>query len=132
MVEAGQQQKLSPLFPACLSGEKKEEEWRINNIVNITIVDDYLNKREIEAKAPSVYMKTFKKANGNLAESMSSHLIGDLEGFGITDNDFDKFLLARAEAISIELKKRLIDRSIDARGQAYKTDDFEEEMASFE
>lgn len=119
-------------FPRAYLAKKKEEERRINNIINITIVDDYLNKREIGAKAPSVYMKTFKKINSNLAKSMSSHLIGDLAEFGIIDNDFDKFLMARAEAISVQLKKRLIDRSIDARGQAYKTDDFEEEMASFE
>jgi len=119
-------------FPRAFLAKKKEEEWRINNIVNITIVDDYLNKREIGAKAPSVYMKTFKKANSNLAKSMRSHLIGDLEEFGITDNDFDRFLTARAEAISAEFKKRLIDRPLDARGQAYKTDDYEEEMASFE
>lgn len=119
-------------FPRSYLAKKKEEEWRINNIINITIVDDYLNKREIGAKAPSVYMKTFKKTNSNLAKSMSSHLIGDLAEFGIIDNDFDKFLTARAEAISDQLRKRLIDRLIDARGQAYKTDDFEEEMASFE
>ena len=77
-------------------------------------------------------MKTFKKSNANLAKSMRSHLIGDLDDFGITGNDFDKFLGARAAAISAELKKRIIERSIDGRGQAYKTDDFEEEMASFE
>lgn len=119
-------------FPRAYLAKRREEEWRINNIVNITIVDDYLNKREIGAKAPSVYMKTFKKSNSNLAKSMRSHLIGDLEEFGITENDFDKFLMARAEAISAELRKRLIERPVDARGQAYKSDDFEEEMASFE
>lgn len=119
-------------FPRAYLAKKKVEEWRINNIVNITIVDDYLNKREIGAKAPSVYMKLFKKANANLAKSMQSHLIGDLAEFGIIDNDFDKFLMARAEAISGQLRERLVDRSIDTRGQAYKTDDFEEEMASFE
>jgi hypothetical protein len=119
-------------FPRAFLAKKKEEEWRINNIVNITIVDDYLNKREIGAKAPSVYMKTFKKTNSNLAKSMRSHLIGDLEEFGITDNDFDRFLTARAEAISTEFRKRLIDRPVDARGQAFKTDDYEEEMTSFE
>ena len=119
-------------FPRSFLSKKKVEESRINNIVNITIVDDYLNKREIGAKAPSIYMKSFKKSNSNIGKSMRSHLIGDLEDFGITDNDFDKFLTARAEAISAELKKRLIERPVDARGQVYKTDDFEEEMASFE
>lgn len=119
-------------FPRSFLAKKKEEEWRINNVVNITIVDDYLNKREIGAKAPSVYMKTFKKLNSNLDKSMRSHLIGDVGEFGITDNDFDKFLTARATTISAELKKRLIERPIDARGQAHKADDYEEEMASFE
>lgn len=119
-------------FPRAFLAKKKEEEWRINNIVNITIVDDYLNKREIGAKAPSVYMKTFKKSNSNLAKSMRSHLINDLETFGIVNNDFDKFMSERAKAISAELKKRIIERQVDARGQAQKTDDYEEEMASFE
>lgn len=119
-------------FPRAYLAKKKEEEWRINNIVNITIVDDYMNKREIGAKAPSIYMRTFRKANPNLEKSMKSHLIGDLERFGITDNDFEKFLYARAAAISAQLKKRLIERAVDARGQAQRSDDFEEEMAVFE
>jgi hypothetical protein len=114
-------------FPRAYLAKKNEEEWRINNIVNITIVDDYLNKREIGAKAPSVYMKSFRKSNTDLAKSMKTHLIGDLTEFGILDNDFDKFLTARAETISVQLKKRLIDRSIDARGQASKTDDYEQD-----
>ena len=63
---------------------------------------------------------------------MKSHLIGDLDRFGITDNDFDKFLYARAAAISAQLKKRLIERTVDARGQAQRSDDFEEDMAVFE
>lgn len=119
-------------FPRAYLAKKNVEEWRINNVVNITIVDDYLNKREIGAKAPSVYMKTFKKSNANLPKTMRSHLIGDLEEFGIADNDFDAFLDARAAAISAELKKRIVERQVDGRGQVYKTDDFEEEMASFE
>jgi hypothetical protein len=119
-------------FPRAFLAKRKEEEWRINNIVNITIVDDYLNKREIGAKAPSVYMKMFKKHNSNIAKSMRSHLIGDLDIFGISDNNFDKFLMARAKLISSELKKRIIARPGDAHGQAYKTDDFEESMETFE
>jgi len=77
-------------------------------------------------------MKTFRKANPNLEKSMKSHLIGDLDRFGITENDYDKFLSARATAISAQLKKRLIERAVDARGQAQRSDDFEEEMAVFE
>lgn len=77
-------------------------------------------------------MRTFRKANPNLEKSMKSHLIGDLERFGITDNDFEKFLYARAAAISAQLKKRLIERAVDTRGQAQRSDDFEEEMAVFE
>jgi len=35
------------------------QDWQANTILNITIVDDYLNKRWIRAKPPSEYMRTF-------------------------------------------------------------------------
>ena len=50
----------------------KEEEY--NHILNITIVDDFLNKREIGAKPPSNYMMKFSKVNNNLDNNMKTHL----------------------------------------------------------
>lgn len=78
-----------------------------NHIANITIVDDYLNKRLIGAKAPSRYMKTFEKQNPDLKETMKTHLITDLEGFGVWTNDYDSFFKARIWEFHKELRKRI-------------------------
>ena len=119
-------------FPKAHLTKKGEEEWRINNIVNVTIVDDYLNKREIGAKPPSKYMKTFVKENDELAETMKTHLIDDLEEFGIWSDDYEQFLTMRSKVISRELKKRMISREIDRQGQVSTANDLEEELVTFE
>jgi len=82
-------------------------EYEANSIVNITIVDDYLNKRAIGAKAPSNYMNTFKKDNDDLVKTMKTHLIDDLDDFGIWNDDYKAFLDKRGKKILRELKKRL-------------------------
>ncbi|AST91071.1 hypothetical protein BC6307_07160 [Sutcliffiella cohnii] len=91
--------------------EGKKEEFYINHIANITIVDDYLNKRKIKTKDPSIYMSEFQKANRDLENTMKTHLI-DLDNFGIFTDDYDTFLNKRAEAISNELKKKIIKQSL--------------------
>lgn len=77
-------------------------------------------------------MKEFKAANPSLAEAMKTHLIDDLDSFGIFTNDYDAFIKQRAERVSTELRKRIIPREVDAHGQIARADDFEEEMASSE
>ena len=44
---------------------------------------------------------------------MKSHLIDDLDKFGIWNNDYDLFLQNRADQISAEIKKRVIEQDID-------------------
>ena len=119
-------------FPRSYLGKQGIDENKINNIVNITIVDDYLNKREIRAKPPSAYMKAFATRNPDLADTMRTHLITDIDGFGIWSDNYDLFLDKRAAAISRELQRRIIPRDIDKQGQLSRADDFEEEMARFE
>lgn len=119
-------------FPRTYLERQGVDENKINNIVNITIVDDYLNKREIRAKPPSTYMKTFSIGNPDLTKTMRTHLITNLDDFGTWSNDYERFLDQRALAISRELRKRVISRDIDEHGQVSREDDFEEEMASFE
>ena len=99
----------------------------VNNVINITIVDDYLNKREIGARAPSIYMKKFSNENPDISNAMNTHLINDLKDFGVWSDDYTTFLEKRAEAISAELGKRIIGRTIDEIGQVPRTDDIEEE-----
>lgn len=91
------------------------EFWKYNHIANITIVDDYLNKSRIKAKAPSVYMRTFRDENESLSSTMESHLIDNLDEFGIWDNDYEKFFDKRVARISEELGKRIIQQKVDKK-----------------
>lgn len=113
-------------FPkAYMRKQKGEDDWRVNHIANITIVDDFLNKRKIKDKAPATYMSSFKKSNLHLARTMKTHLI-DLDRFGVWDNDFEKFLWRRCQAISKQLEQRVIPQPVDEHGQGVHTDDFED------
>lgn len=95
-------------FPKAYLSKKGEEEFYINHIANITIVDDFLNKQKIKDKAPGTYMKEFVKINTELDKAVKSHLIIDLDEFGIWDNDYDTFFNSRLEAFAKEFKKRLV------------------------
>lgn len=83
-----------------------------NHIANITIVDDFLNKRKIGAQAPSAYMRKFAEQNSELTIHMKTHLI-ELEAWGIWDDDYDTFLIKRCEVLSQEIRKRLVLREQD-------------------
>jgi hypothetical protein len=112
-------------FPRAYLHKKGIDELDINNIANITIVDDFLNKRLIRDKAPSRYMRGFAKENPDLTRTMRSHLI-KLDKFGVWENDYERFLRERCKAISRELSKRIVPQDIDELGQAVSTDDYEE------
>lgn len=117
-------------FPRAYLNKKldwENKDYWINHILNITIVDDYLNKREIRAKPPSQYMKSFSRKNGELPETMKSHLINNLENFGVWDNDYEKFLKERAKVISRELKKRIIEQDMDKMMSAELEEEYTEE-----
>jgi hypothetical protein len=78
-----------------------------NTIINIALVDDYLNKREIGAKSPSLYMGKFKNKNPNLDRTMKTYLIDDLDEFGVWKDDYERFLEKRSKRIVDELQKRI-------------------------
>lgn len=119
-------------FPRAYLRKKDYEDWYANHIFNITIVDDFLNKREIRAKAPSKYMKEFETHNTELTKTMKTHLINNLTDFGVWGDDYDKFIKKRAEAVRIELEDRLIKQGVDEHGQMDLGNDFEEEPTSVE
>ena len=104
-------------FPKAFLSKKGKQDFYINHIANITIVDDYLNKSEIKSKSPSVYMKKFKRMNHGIDETMKSHLINSLDQYGVWDNNYDKFFDKRVKAISKELKKRIIKRDTDYKNE---------------
>lgn len=94
-------------FPRAYLGRIGIPSWQANSVLNITIVDDFLNKRVIRDKAPSDYMKPFLERNKHLAQTMRSHLIDDLEQFGIWQNDYQTFLNMRGQRVMDELNSRL-------------------------
>lgn len=94
-------------FPKSYLKKNGYEDWEINTISNITLVDDYLNKRTIGSKSPSVYMKQFIKNNKHIEKTMKSHLIDDLDDFGVLGNDYETFKSKRSTKILKEINKRL-------------------------
>jgi hypothetical protein len=94
-------------FPRAYLRGKNWPDWKANCILNITIVEDHLNKHAIRAKAPADYMKEFKKSNKRLGDTMKSHLIDDLDRYGIWRNDYDAFLNERGQRVLEELNSRL-------------------------
>src|SRR5208283_850289 len=97
-----------------------------NHILNITIVDDFLNKRKIRDNAPSIYMAKFAKHNVELTNTMKTHLIDDLDEFGVWENNYDKFVDKRAFKVSEEIKKRIIAQAVDTEEQEPIFDDEDE------
>lgn len=119
-------------FPKAYLKSLNKDEKNINHILNITIVDDFLNKKKIKANPPSQYMEEFRKVNPKLSEAMKTHLIPDLDAFGIWTDDFETFFEKRAEKVSEELSHRLIPRDIDEKPQADMVDDFVEDFSPTE
>lgn len=78
-----------------------------NSIVNITLVGADLNKRKIRAKAPSIYIQDFLDENAELHKSIKSHLIDNIDDFGIYSDDYSVFLEKRANSIYNALKNRI-------------------------
>lgn len=75
------------------------EENLVNHIANITIVDGWLNKTQIKAKAPSDYMDEYRKKNSKLDKHMKTHLISDLNAFGVFNDDYNLFFENRLQEI---------------------------------
>ena len=119
-------------FPKSYLKKKGYGDHRINHILNITIVDDFLNKRAIKAKAPSDYMGTFRETNPDLKITMKTHLIENIDTFGIWEDNYDLFIQKRAEVVSSEISKRIIQQEIDNQGQSNLINDFEEEVTTAE
>lgn len=94
-------------FPKAYLKRAGFERWQTNVILNITIVDDYLNKRRIRAKSPSEYMQQFADENSSLNSTMETHLIDNMDAYGIWDNEYKTFIEHRGQRVLDELTKRL-------------------------
>jgi hypothetical protein len=82
-------------------------EAEANLIANITIIDGYSNKHRIGKKAPNDYIERFAKDNKNMSQTLASHLVLDIDNFGISENDYTKFINRRSVAIANVLNKKL-------------------------
>jgi len=86
-----------------LSGTDQSHKEFKESIVNIAFTPAILNI-EISDAPPSDYIKILRENNDRLEESLKTHLIDGIKEFGISDNDFDKFLRKRAEKIVNEFR----------------------------
>jgi len=86
---------------------KKNNIGNENSLVNISLVSADLNKRKIKAKAPSIYVQEFLDENDGLPTTLRSHLIDDLDEFGIGSDDYLVFLEKRSHVMYKELKDRI-------------------------
>lgn len=93
-------------FPRSYLKKQGIPDWQANSILNITLVDDYLNKRQIKAKAPSNYMSHFMKTNKQISATMKTHLIDDVENYGILTDNYGA-LEKRGKRVIAEINKRL-------------------------
>ena len=57
---------------------------------------------------------------------MKTHLIMNLEEFGVWDDNYELFFNKRAQIISYELENRIIKQEIDKEAQSTLIDDYEE------
>ena len=112
-------------FPKAYLKKQGIEDARANHVANITIVDDFLNKRLIKQQAPATYMKSFQKSNPDFKKTMKTHLIR-LDTFGVWENDYDRFFSRRCRAIAKQIEKRIVAQKIDGNQQLVHTDDYEE------
>lgn len=88
----------------------------------------YLNHNQDHFQDIWIFLKDIKsqKNEEKLQEWMNSHLLTDLEDFGVWANNYDEFFKKRAKIVSQELKKRIVLQKDDKEGQLALTDDFEE------
>jgi hypothetical protein len=83
-----------------------------NLIANITLIDGYSNKHGIGKKAPSKYIGKLAKSNKSLPQTLRSHLIGDTTAFGVSDDDYERFIDSRSKAIADALNVKLMSGSL--------------------
>lgn len=94
-------------FPRKYLKDNGVPDWKANVILNITIVDDFLNKQRIRVKPPGEYIKDFQETNSSISDTLKTHFIEDIDEFGIWENDYEKFIDKRANVIHREIYARL-------------------------
>lgn len=91
-----------------------------NLLANITLIDGYSNKHRIGKKSPSEYTTKFAKDNTELAKTYRTHLIGDINDYGVTSNSYDIFIDRRSKAIALALNVKLMSMTMAEAAEAEK------------
>ena len=94
-------------FPRAFLKKHGYDDSRNNSVMNIVLVDDYLNKRKIKARPPSEYVREFEEKNPSIHETFDSHYISSPEDMGIYDDNYELFIEKRAELIADALNEIL-------------------------
>lgn len=111
---------LHHLFPRKFLERQDSMAYRqVDSIVNIAFSPAITNL-EMSDTAPSEYIQQFINENPQLESILPSHFIGELKEFGLTENNFEQFLKARAAAIEAAFKDLLGLRSKSE--QQFETD----------
>jgi len=92
-------------------------------MANITLIDGYSNKHRIGAKAPSEYLGKFAKTNESLATTLQTHLIRDMMNYGVTSDNYERFIKCRARAIAHALNVKLMSMTALQAAEAEKRDE---------
>ena len=94
-------------FPRAFLKKNGFDDSRNNSIMNIVLVDDYLNKRKIKARPPSEYVREFEEENPNIGKVFDTHYISSPEEMGIYNDDYELFIEKRAALIAEALNEIL-------------------------
>jgi hypothetical protein len=94
-------------FPKSYLKKRPEITRPANHIGNITLVGAHINKNEIRANKPSLYVAGFAATNGKIDECLATHLI-DLQSMGVMEDDYETFLLQRCDRLSAKLRGIII------------------------
>ena len=84
----------------------------VDHIANIIIIDSADNQY-IKKDAPSKYIGRFRQDNLDLDAALKSHLIDDVETYGIDKDNYQKFFDRRVARICEELTKNIVRRDED-------------------
>ncbi len=112
-VSKSQRNNYHHFFPQNMVGNNWTNE-PVNNICNIILQDASTNQVEIGNRRPSDYISEFSASNASLQTTLCEHLIYDIVDYGITADDFNRFIQKRASAFIEEIKTRLVLISNDA------------------
>ena len=86
---------------------KKQNIPNANVISNITLISAFDNQSEIRTDPPSMYITNFKKKNSIIEQTLLEHLIGNLQDFGILNDNYEEFIKKRTSFIYHEIKSRI-------------------------